>query len=72
MWAEQNLPWIEETRPVEPDTHMWAQVEIELARHLYNALRNGIPFPIRNSDALEVARISEIVRKQNPQFHWAE
>lgn len=70
MCAEKELPWIDETRKVEPDTNMWEQVEIELARHLYNTLRNNIPFPIRNCDALEVVRITEIVKKQNPQFKW--
>lgn len=68
--AEQELPWIEETRKVEPDTNMWAHVEIEIARHLYRAIRENIPFPIKSSDALEVVRITELVKKQNPQFRW--
>jgi predicted dehydrogenase len=68
--ADQELPWIEEIRKVEPDTNMWDYVEIELAKHLHNALRNNIPFPIKSSDALEVFRITEIVKKQNPQFKW--
>jgi len=70
MYADENLLWIEETRKVEPDTNMWEYVEIELARHLYAAIRNNVPFPIKNADALEVLRITEIVRKQNPQFNW--
>jgi len=70
MSAETELPWIEETRRVEPDTNMWEFVEIEIARHLHNTLRNGIPFPVRSSDALEVARVTEIVKQQNPQFNW--
>lgn len=68
--AEQALPWIEETRPVRPDTNMWDHVEVELARHLFEALRNGVPFPVKNADALEVVRITEVVKKQNPQFRW--
>ncbi len=68
--AEQELSWIEETRKVEPDTNMWSQVEIEIAKHLHNALRNNIPFPVKSSDALEVFRVTEIVKKQNPQFNW--
>lgn len=68
--AEQNLPWIEETRLVEPATSLWDQVEIEMARHLFEALRNGVPFPVKNADALEVVRITEVVKKQNPQFRW--
>ncbi len=66
----QKLPWVEETRKVEPDTNMWDQVEIEIARHLYNTLRNNIPFPVKSSDALEVFRITEVVKKQNPKFKW--
>ena len=70
MSADPELPWIEETRPVEPDTSMWDQVEIEIANHLYHALRNHIPFPVTSAEALEVVRITEIVKKQNPQFAW--
>ena len=68
--AEEELPWIEEIREVVPETDMWAQVETEMVRHLYNALRNKIPFPVTSRDALEVVRITEIVKKQNPQFVW--
>jgi predicted dehydrogenase len=70
MSAERELPWIEETRQVDPATSLWDEVEIEMARHLFNALRNNIPFPVTSSDALEVVRITEIVKKQNPQFQW--
>ncbi|MFC1452247.1 Gfo/Idh/MocA family protein [Verrucomicrobiota bacterium] len=72
MSAEQDLPWINETRDVTPDTNMWAHVEIAIADHLYNALRKDIPFPIRNADALEVVRITEIVKQQNSQFGWVQ
>jgi scyllo-inositol 2-dehydrogenase (NADP+) len=68
--AEESLPWIEETRPVEPAANMWDQVEIEIARHLFEAMRNGVPFPVKNADALEVVRITEVVKRQNPQFPW--
>ena len=70
MSAETELPWIDETRKVEPDTNMWEFVEIEIARHLHNTLRNNIPFPVKSSDALEVARVTEVVKKQNPEFEW--
>jgi predicted dehydrogenase len=71
-WHEgaDKLPWIEETRAVTPDVNMWDYVEIELARHLFAAIRGGVPFPIKNSDALEVVRLTEIVKKQNAQFNW--
>lgn len=68
--ADGDLPWIDETRAVQPAGSMWERVEIELARHLYDAIRHGIPFPVKNSDGLEVVRITEIVKQQNPQFNW--
>ncbi|MHB8995314.1 MAG: Gfo/Idh/MocA family protein [Armatimonadota bacterium] len=69
-WSDTDLPWRDETRPVEPDTNMWVYVEIETARHLYRALREGIPFPIANADALEVSRIIQVIKYQNPKFRW--
>ena len=71
-WSAEHerLPWIEETRRVEPTTSLWDHVEIELARHLFEAIRNNVPFPIKNADGLEVVRITEIVKAQNPQFDW--
>ena len=39
-------------------------------RHLYNALRRNLPFPVTSQDALEVVRITEIVKQQNPRFPW--
>lgn len=74
VWHEgaDKLPWIEEMRPVTPDVNMWDYVEIELARHLFDAIRKGTPFPVKNPDALEVVRLTEIVKKQNAQFNWVE
>jgi len=72
LCAEQELPWIDETRKVEPDTNMWEQVEIEIARHLYRAICENIPFPVTSEQALEVVRITELVKKQNPQFNWKQ
>ncbi|WFB37085.1 Gfo/Idh/MocA family oxidoreductase [Kiritimatiellota bacterium B12222] len=68
--ADPELPWIEETRKVTPETSPWDQVEIEIATHLYQTLRHDLPFPIKNADALEVFRITEVVKKQNSQFKW--
>jgi scyllo-inositol 2-dehydrogenase (NADP+) len=68
--GDESFVWVEETRKVESEHPMYAQVEIDMARHFYDAVRNGIPFPVRNSDALEVFRITEAIKKQNPQFRW--
>ena len=70
LCAEMELPWIDETRAVKPATSMWDQVEIAIVHHLYRAIREGIPFPIDNADALEVVRITNLVKQQNPQFNW--
>jgi len=67
---EEKIPWCEETVTVEPAVNMWDYVEAAIARHLYKALREGVPFPIANTDALEVARIIGLVKEQNSQFKW--
>ena len=46
------------------------QPKVETAHHLYRALREGKPFPIANADALEVARIIQVVKDRNPEFRW--
>ena len=68
----ENLPWIEKTLQVEPDTNMWDHVETETARHLHATLCQGISFPIRSAEAFAVERITEIVKSQTPQFAWVE
>ncbi len=68
--AERSLPWLEETRDVMPNNSLWEQVEIEIAARLHDAIRRAIPFPVKNADALEVVRITELVKQQNPQFEW--
>lgn len=67
---DEPIPWCEETRDVEPDTNMWAYVEIVTARHLYRTVREGVPFPVKNADALEVVRTIGLVKEQNRQFRW--
>ena len=69
---EEEVPWCEETRAVEPATDMWNYVEVAIVRHLYRALREGVPFPVANADALEVVRIIGLVKEQNSQFRVRE
>lgn len=64
------LPWVEETRAVSPDVDMWEYVEEAMVAHLFNAMRRDTPFPITSADALEVVRITEIIKGQNPHFAW--
>jgi len=65
---EEKIPWRQQTIMVEPAGPMWDHVEVAIVRHLYRALRQGVPFPIANADALEVVRIIGLVKEQNPQF----
>lgn len=69
-WRETAFPWREETRTVQSDRAVWIEVEIETAQHLYRTLREGVPFPVANADALEVSRIIQVIKCQNPQFRW--
>ncbi|HEX2950755.1 MAG TPA: hypothetical protein VHV83_14505 [Armatimonadota bacterium] len=70
--TDENFPWIHTNVKIEPDTNMWEQVETVIARHLYRAIRENAPFPVVNAEALEVAMITEQVKRQNPQFNWAK
>jgi scyllo-inositol 2-dehydrogenase (NADP+) len=69
-FSDTNLPWHDETQAVEPDTNMWIYVEIQTAQHLYRAIREGVPFPVTNAGALEVSRIIQVIKCQNPEFKW--
>ncbi len=65
-----GFPWQTETVNIPTDVNMWEQVERDIAKHLYNAIRNDIPFPVANEDALEIVRITNVIKKQNRQFEW--
>lgn len=69
---DEEFPWCEETIDVEPTDNMWDCIEVAIARHLYKAIREDVPFPITNADALEVVRVTEMVKKQNSQFDWLQ
>ena len=68
--GEEPFVWCEERRPISSPLPVYQQVEVELVNHFYEAVRNGVPFPIRNEDALEVVRLTEEIKRQNPQFDW--
>ena len=72
-WTEEvRLPWVTETRKVTPEGSIVDLVEKALADFLWKAVNGIAPFPVTGEQALEVVRITEIVKKQNPQYHWAE
>lgn len=66
---EKDIPRMEKIVKVE-STGMWETIDRKLITHLYNAVREGIPSPIKNNDAFETIRIIQAVKKQNPQFGW--
>lgn len=68
----QDIPWVEETLKIEQSGNLWEYIDRTLIRHLYDAIRNGIPSPVKNSDAFETVRIMQEVKKQNPQFPWIQ
>ena len=59
------LHWIEKTFPVNPDTDDNIST---IYRHVYNAIRKGIPYRVKTEEAVEVVRVTELVREQNPAF----
>jgi scyllo-inositol 2-dehydrogenase (NADP+) len=67
---EKNVPWVEETVRIGQAGDLWEYIDRRLIRHLYDAVVNGIPSPIRNDDAFETVRIMQEVKKQNPGFPW--
>jgi len=57
---DEKIQWRRKTIMVEPATkcdtfHIW--------KHLYEAIRNGVPFPITIDEAAEVVRVTEMVKK---------
>ena len=67
---DEKIPWIEEEAEVMPAGYPCDVWETEIACNLYKALRENIPFPVTSEQAFEVVRITEEIKKQNPQFKW--
>ena len=65
-----NIPWIEETVKIEPKDNLWEYIDRKLINYVYDAIKNGVPSPIKNCDAFETIRVIQEVKKQNPQFDW--
>ena len=58
-------PWIEKTIPVHPAN---GYKMTEIYKSLYAAIREGVPFPIKPQEALDVVRTTEKIKLQNPAF----
>ena len=61
----ETLHWIEKTFPVGPDNDDNIST---IYRHIYNAIRKGIPYRVKTEEAVEVVRVTELVRQQNKKF----
>jgi hypothetical protein len=55
----KNLVWIEKEIPVAPVSGATLK---DIYKHIYLAIREGVPFPVKNSEAFEVARVTQIIR----------
>ena len=57
-----GLAWIEETVPVAPSS---GDTVSDLYKYIYLAIREGRPFPVKNDEAFEVVRVTEMIRKNS-------
>ena len=60
-----KLPWIRQTIMVKPSDNCTMGC---FYKAVYSSMREGVPFPVKAEEALEVIRITEEVRRQNPEF----
>ena len=56
-----RLRWRRETIMVEPKENCTQQ---DIYRYLYAAIRDGVPFPVKMEEALEVVRVTEMIRQR--------
>ena len=65
-WFSENTPeWIRKTIMVEPANGACMN---DIYGHIYNAIRKGIPFPVKPEESFEIVRWTEKIKKQNPSF----
>ena len=55
-----NLVWIEEEVPVAPASGATVN---DIYKHIYLNIRENVPFPVKNEEAFEVARITAMIRE---------
>lgn len=73
VWGSSvQLPWVIETRQVDLSAGMTSIVENAMAKYLYDALNGTADFPVTSEQALEVVRLTGVVKSQNPQFNWLQ
>lgn len=65
----ETLHWIEKSLPVQPSTDDDINT---IYRHVYNAIRKNIPYRVKTEESVEVIRVADILRQQNPEFLFTE
>ena len=72
-WTDEvKLPWVEETRAITMRGSVVDMVEDSMAYYLWRALNGMARFPVTSAQALEVVRVTELAKAQNPQFAWPD
>jgi scyllo-inositol 2-dehydrogenase (NADP+) len=60
--SADGLVWIEESIPVAPSS---GDSVSDLYKYIYLNIREGQPFPVKNEEAFEVVRVTEMLRKSS-------
>lgn len=57
--ANKPIVWIEETRPVAPESGLAVD---DFYKVVYRTLAEGVPYPVKPEEAFEVVRVTEMIR----------
>ena len=63
--GEYKPRWVRKTIMVEPSN---GYTIYDIYKHLYKAIREGVPFPVKLEEAVQVVRVTNEVKRQNPAF----
>ena len=65
-FGTENAPrWVRKTIMVEPSNG----VNIDhIYKHIYKHIREGVPFPVKFEEAIQVVRVTNQIKRQNPKF----
>ena len=63
--GEYKPRWVRKTIMVEPSNGATVG---DIYKHLYKAIREGVEFPVKLEEAIEVVRVTNAVKRQNPAF----
>ena len=63
--GEYKPRWVRKTIMVEPSNGATVG---DIYKHLYKAIREGVDFPVKLEEAIEVVRVTNAVKRQNPAF----